>query len=283
MKFFKKKFFPNQIDSRGQAALTDSLFFLAIVAMLCTLLFYFIINYGITIEDQINSFYSSDFAMDTLKVIAYVNVMRDGNSIYADEGPDPQYDYLLTMIKEDYSQTSAAGSPYLSPPTKKAIANTVHTVMKPFEHSVDYAFYFFQEDSQKFLFLLIGLHECIKDESGVDCKVDDANRIVGSERRMYYCLPPIDSPTSATVLKDKVFPYTGKVDSAASKIFLAKSVKAADGKINVSGGANYVMELDLWVSKDITSLRSLESDSHKADFNCMLVNRSDYEDTLIPS
>lgn len=265
-----KNFFNVGEDSGGQAALTDSLFFLAIVAMVCTLLFYFIINYGVSVEGQINSFYSADFAMDTLKVITYINVMRDGSSIYSlnaagEPDQNPQYDYLLTMIKEDYSQTGAGESPSLNPSTKKAIANTVHTVMVPFEHSVDYAFYLFQEDSKQFLFLLMGLHEGVVVEN--EFNVDGSPKTI-SIRKMYYCLPPADSPRSATVLKDKVFPYIGRVDSAASKIFLARKE---------GGGANYVMELDLWVSKDVNSLRSLDRLPLGNDFNCAFVDRADYE------
>ncbi|MCX6800795.1 MAG: hypothetical protein NTZ73_01250 [Candidatus Diapherotrites archaeon] len=256
-------------DEGGQAALTDSLFFLAIVSMICTLLFYFLINYGATVEEQINSFYSGDFAMDTLKVIAYVNVMRDGTSIYSLTGDNPQYDYLLAMIKEDYAESSGNQNPSLNSATRKAIANTVHSVMKPFEHSVDYAFYLFQEDSQKFLFLLMGVHECKK--SGTECEKDSSGNIVGSERRMYYCIP-----ASPGILKDKVFPYVGKVDSATSKVFLDKGT-SKDLSAVTGVGANYIMSLDLWISKDVNNLWGLDSAANKADFNCALIPKTDYE------
>ena len=110
-------------NSKGQAALMDSLFFLAIVSAVCTTLFFFTVNYGKQLDSQINSFYSTDFAADTIKVVSYINVLRTGMSVYDADGL-VELDYLLAMMKEDY------GNKRVFLQNKKAIASTFNSVSK---------------------------------------------------------------------------------------------------------------------------------------------------------
>ncbi|MEK6959163.1 MAG: hypothetical protein AABW59_03910 [archaeon] len=239
-------------EKKAQAALTDSIFFLAIVATLCTSLFYFAINYGTQMESQLNSFYSSDFANDSLKVINYVNVMRNGNSIFSElgRGETAEYDYLLALIKEDYSDDQE-----ISPETRDSIAYTLHSVLRPFDDSVDYTYYLLSESEDKFLFLLMAVHECDGDKE--EC-LNPSNADKKINRNYYYC-----EPSNKNVLTKKVYPYIGKVDSAVGKITLLQRVSAekTDSKI-------FIMGLDVWISTDLEVLGQLDEKTLTPDFNC---------------
>jgi hypothetical protein len=148
----------------AQAALVDSIFFVTIVSIICTTLFSFAIGFGTKADSAISSFYSTDFATDCLKVISYINVLRDGTSI-SELGPGQiaEYDYLLALIKEDFRANAKCMNGTLSPLMRKPIVSTVSSVLAPFDDSIDYAFYIFSESGveKKYVFLLLALHKPI--------------------------------------------------------------------------------------------------------------------------
>jgi hypothetical protein len=250
---------------RAQAALVDSLFFTAIVAAICTALFYFVINYGTASESLLNSFYYSDFAMDSLKVITYINVLRDGTPIILDfadyTGSYPEYDYLLALIKEDYSKNSADKK--ISVQTKTAIANTVRSVLCPFEDSTDFIFFILKESAtqveSRFLVLVLATRQRTTDpipNQEPSCvSFEDEQGVMQREcfyvKRVFYSC----EPSLSTVLEKKIFPVVGKVDSAFGKITLGES-----GSLTP-----FVLGLSTWISKDIKAIREIESDT---EFNC---------------
>ena len=126
----------NLLNEKGQAALVDSIIFLTIVSTIVTMLLFFMVDYGDRVNVQLDSLYAEDFSIDTLKVITYINVLRDGRSVFEydeDEENSPEYDYLLARMKEDYADTQS-----FSLNTKKAISNTVADTLRPFEKSIDY-------------------------------------------------------------------------------------------------------------------------------------------------
>lgn len=247
-------------DERGQAALMDSLFFLAIVAVVCTGLFFFTVNYGKSMEQQVNAFYSRDFAADSLKVISYVNVMRNGDDIFtADPNPsfgDPgvnaaskEYDYLLALMKEDYSDKKE-----FSCTTKQAIKSTLSSVLKPFDNSIDYGYYLFRFSEQKYLFLMLAVHKC----TGPGCKIKGSDDYVVS-REYYFC-----APQSRDVLEKYVFPYVGQVDTSIGKV----TFKEPDTSTG-SQGTPFIMGLSMWVAKDLNVFNDLNQVGD--NFNCATV------------
>ncbi|HNV01274.1 MAG TPA: hypothetical protein PKK60_02485 [archaeon] len=255
------------LGQKGQAALMDSLFFMAIVSAICTTLFFFTANYGVQLDKQVSAFYSSDFASDTLKVVSYINVLRDGSSIYQHSGGPVELDYLLAMMKEDYSDKKE-----FSCQTRKALVNTFDSSLKPFSDSLDYAFYFVNTNQDSFLFLMMVVHECNKEVYPEECicyKNYSSSACTGNTEGVnspdfiklnyYYC-----KPQSTGILKDKVFPYAGKVDVASSKFDFTDDIT------KTKSSTFYDAELAMWVSKDIESLNSLSQQG--SEFNCVLID-----------
>jgi len=245
-------------DSRAQAALVDSLFFIAIVSAICTGLFYFAINYGLSTESSLNSFYSSDFAMDSLKVITYVNVMRDGSAVSIDPSAPvsaSEYDYLLAFIKEDFAQNKSIGIE-----SRRAIANTLYSVLKPFDDSIDYVFYVIKEGATiqeaKYVALIMAVH--VTSDSGEENQYycDSLTKKCFYIHRVFYSC----NPTEKSMLEKSVFPNLGRVDSAIGKITLSDSP---------SSSSPYTIGLHTWVSKRIEVLNNLDSNN---SFNCTKID-----------
>jgi hypothetical protein len=253
-------------DTSAQAALVDSLFFIAIVSAICTGLFYFAINYGLGPERLLNSFYSSDFAMDSLKVITYINIMRDGSSVSLNPtlGPDPysgvvvtpEYDYLLALLKEDFAQNKSIGYD-----SRKAISNTLYSVLKPFDDSIDYVFFIAKESysaqESKFVALIIASRKKVEGtgEAGVDYIDPDTGESFSVNRVFYSC-----DPTNKAILEKYIYPYIGKVDSAIGKITLSAG--------DLGSSSPYIIGLSTWISKDINIMSNLDVDPN---FNCKLI------------
>ncbi|MDD3084170.1 MAG: hypothetical protein PHP82_04045, partial [Candidatus ainarchaeum sp.] len=209
------------MNNRGQAALVDSIFFLTIVSIICTTLFFFAINYGLQTESQINSFYSRDFSSDILKVITYINVPRDGKYILETEYF--QSDYLLALIKEDYADKRK-----MSDSTTDSIVRTLDNVVKPFDASIDYAFFIASESENKYLFLLLATHEC---EKWVDFQCENV------ERKYFYC-----EPNNNKILEEKIFPFVGKVDSSFGKITLSEQDRPdSPGRAFIIGFSGWIV------------------------------------------
>jgi hypothetical protein len=247
----EKKFFGFFKNQRGQAALMDSLFFLAIVSTICTSLFFFMVNYGGQVDKQVSSFYSRDFAADSLKVVSYINVLRTGDSVFS--SPDiSEYDYLLAMMKEDYADKKE-----FSCETRKSAASTLQSVLKPFDDSIDYAFYLLNESQTEYLFLLLAVHEC---SDPAACKVSKADTDYTDivKRKYYYC-----KPQSKDILEKQVFPLAGQVDSSSGKVTFTQPTERN------TQGIPFIMGLSMWVSKDILVLNTLQTNK---EFNCVLID-----------
>ena len=251
------------LGCKGQAALTDSLFFLAIVAAITAMLFFYMTSYGQRMNNQLDSFYTRDFAADSLKVITYVNTIRDGTELqkhidgaYCSGGcPVPEFDYLLALMKEDYSDNQE-----FTPQTTNAIALTLNSVLKPFDDSVDYAFYLLSEGEDDFLFLLLAVHE-----GEEDTLIDAEKKIYenGYVERVYYTC----NPQNQDVLVKHVTPFVGEVNQSKGK------VSFVDPKVTDSSGRPFIIGLDVWISKDLPVIKDLGPQSTFAgqDFNCIKI------------
>ncbi len=260
----EKKIFINQ---KGQAALIDSLFFLGIVSVICTSLFFFTISYGNSMERQVNSFYSRDFASDALKVVSYINVMRNGDDVFTNQAllynSSKEYDYLFALMKEDYADKKE-----FSCPTKRAIKSTVSSVLKPFDDSFDYAFYVFRQSDNQFLFLMMAVHECSDPACANKSAGIDYSSLV--ERKYYYCKPALKD-----ILERQVFPYVGQVDTSIGKVSFSEP-----GASDASSGLPHIMGLSLWISKDLVTLNNLGSPS--SEFNCEVIPDTCPQQTFSP-
>ena len=92
------------LGQRGQAAVTDAIYFLIVVSFLSVFMFGFSNSYGNNVKEKIYNEYSTSFATSAMKTILYSSTPRDPKkSIYDSAGKDDEIDYLLAMVKEDYS------------------------------------------------------------------------------------------------------------------------------------------------------------------------------------
>lgn len=239
------------LNKKGQAALFDSIFFLTIVASISAGLLFFTVNYGTQAQEQLTSFYSSDFCADALKIITYINVTREGESVSSNTisvNPNIELDYLLALIKEDYADKKE-----MSNRTKLALKNTLESALKPFEASIDYTYYLYDEDAKKYLFLVFAIHDC----TGGDCNNPVAtNRVI--EREFYFCTPS----TSTNFLENELFPTLGKIDSSFGKVNLPVI------KQDTVETKSFVMGLQVWVTKRSTKLNEIKTEP---DLNCSII------------
>ncbi|MBI2530456.1 MAG: hypothetical protein HYW05_04920 [Candidatus Diapherotrites archaeon] len=152
-----------KLNSKGQAAITDALFFLLIVSALATLLFLFINQYGIMVSDEVKRSYGTDYASSALKTILYGSVPRNAGEKLAD-AETQEIDYLLAAIKEDYAYAKDDGKQRLSPEMQKTLHSNISAIMKPLSEQFDYLFYVYRIDSpsdaDEFAYLLLHISGC---------------------------------------------------------------------------------------------------------------------------
>lgn len=181
-----RKFFPP--SCRGQAALTDALFLLAIVVGVSTLLYLFSSNYGVATAEYLNHQYSSDYITAALKTILFASISHDPDKSLSNTH---EVDYVLTIVKEGY----AAKEPHLlEDRVLTVLRDRVRRVMKPLENSRDYLFYV-QETTQasRFLFIYAWLSEFPPGTCGPNStsKVLPSTTVV--PHREYFCIAKSES------------------------------------------------------------------------------------------
>ncbi len=236
------------LNSRGQAAVFDSLFMLSVVTSLAVLLFVFSNSYGNSINDSLLREYSTDFVTDALKTILYSSTTRTStNSLSIDLARNPgkqEVDYLLAVIKEDFSSSQE-----LSNDSKIVLKNNVEKIMIPMQDQFDYMFFIAVEknsviDYSYFLLykseFLCSNHPC-PDElpysvpGTADIKADDP------AHRFYLCnLDPSNRLTSAQ-LKEFIFRLGGINQSSVSILLYKPSTGVAET-------TNGVISLAVWNS-----------------------------------
>ncbi len=121
-------------EQKGQAAVTDALYFLMVVTFLSIFMFGFANSYGNSVKDKISNEYSTTFATNALKTILYASTPRDSSKTIYD--PEAEIDYLLAIIKEDYSDDTSLG-----PTERRVLGRTISSVMAPIADTKDYLFY----------------------------------------------------------------------------------------------------------------------------------------------
>ncbi len=121
-------------NKKGQAAVTDTLYFLLIVTGLCVFLIGFANQYGLTIAERTARQYTTDYCSSALKTVLYSSINRAGGELIADS----EVDYLLVYLKEQHAK---APGDSLAPAVQNRIAKNIRHVMAPFGGAYDYIFY----------------------------------------------------------------------------------------------------------------------------------------------
>ena len=175
---------PNQ---RGQAALTDSLYFLLIVSGLAAFLFFFAASYGMTVEQQVVRQYRSEYATSALETILYSSTPRIAGQTLEDA---KEVDYLLAAVKEDYADDKVLDE------TSAILAENVRGIMQPFSDGFDYVFYIYLPESKKFAYAMFFVAGTEFQESvdgkvtGVSFKMEGRDIVLDkTEKRILLCSP----------------------------------------------------------------------------------------------
>lgn len=214
------------LNQKGQAAVTDALFFLIIVTTLATLIFLFSNTYGNTVTSQIDRMYGAEYTTSALKTILYSSVPRNPEE---ELDKAEEVDYLLAMVKEDFanqvSSTSDAAAA-LGDATKTILKNNVLAIMEPIASQFDYLFYIWRRDNGAFVYFLFHKSE----ETG---HVD------------YFCNPPSMSKL------DGLFVYLPNTAQSTSSISLQRAADPNDplGSLRINARADLV----IWPAVQITN------------------------------
>ncbi|HLC78917.1 MAG TPA: hypothetical protein VJG83_00670 [archaeon] len=134
-----------EMNSKGQAAVTDALYFILIITFLSIFLFGFANSYGNNIKEQIDAEFNTTFATNALKSILYSSTARDVTQSL--EQQDAEIDYLLAIVKEDYSDDLEIDSR-----ERQVLGKSISSILAPVEDSLDYAFYITIPSEEKFVF-----------------------------------------------------------------------------------------------------------------------------------
>ncbi len=186
------------LGRRGQAALTDSLYFLMIAGILSVWLFYSGATYGLAIEAQGLEQYLQEYSRSSLETILYSSTPREPG-ISLDEATE--IDYLLAAVKEDYADDASLNE------TKTVLLQQIKSVMQPMRPSFDYVFYIYLSDRQEFVVTLLYISE-IEEADGVF-------KLTGKDL-VLSCLPEKKSDLS------NLLSSVGQVSPSSSTMRLAK-------------------------------------------------------------
>ncbi len=149
-------------ESRGQAAITDAVFFLLIVSGLAVFLFSFNATYGNSVSERFSAKYSEDVAIDSIKTILYSSVSRSNKSLYSSD-EDLFVDSFLALMKEDYTEDKE-----LNDSTKLILANNIMKVLAPLAPAKDFMFLMYESSSltDTPFFVLLHLTKPVENNAG---------------------------------------------------------------------------------------------------------------------
>ena len=122
------------MGTKGQAAVTDSLYFLLIITGLSVFLFVFANSYGSSVSQSLQRKYETDFASSAMETLFNQSIPRDTN---ANISSAIESDYLLAALKEDYADNAKLDS------TRNYLTKSIGAIMSPISSSRDYIFYFY--------------------------------------------------------------------------------------------------------------------------------------------
>lgn len=186
---------------KGQAAITDALFFLLIIVTLSVLLFRYSSTYGVRVEKASNDLYFKDYTNSVLRTIFYTSVPLDFS---LDLNSAKETDYLMTQIKQDFyadgkignTDINDLGNENYKDIAKYNLFHTVKATMYPLS-SHDYVFYLYNqtEINDRFFYFMIKItnFECDPipgSTKTVNCRLNEDTPV------SYYLCDPNDGYAS---------------------------------------------------------------------------------------
>lgn len=129
------------MNQRGQAAVTDALFFLTIVAVVSVLMFTNAMGYGKNLIDSSVEYYENTYIISALKTLYAVSspLELDKYSVFESNYNDT----LFTMLKKDYYLDTV-----LSNEMKIKVMESLKEIMKPINKNKNYLFYIYNPKNQ---------------------------------------------------------------------------------------------------------------------------------------
>lgn len=211
---------------KGQAAITDALFFLIIIVTLSVLMFRYSSTYGNRIEQASSDLYYKEYTNSVLKAIFYVSAPLDFDLNLENS---KQNDYLMALIKQDFYAHGKLGisdmndleiNNYLDI-AKYNLFHTIKATMRPLE-SQDYLFYLYRNESSKdgdypegFIYFTIKNTEFTlpdqEESTDRESKIDRARgvkryKLAGNPYHYYLCDPKSYEDVRSVVSKSsKIF------------------------------------------------------------------------------
>ena len=237
-----------RINSKGQAAITDALFFLIIVMSLVSFLFFFTSQYGRVVGEYSNSKFGSDYATSALKTVLYSSFARDGLPLTGCELPEncsQEIDFLIAAVKEDYADD--ANINYF----REDLTDSIEAVMQPVRNSFDYMLYI-KVDTSPYDYPYFFMSRKEFESIGEGLFVSD----VRATKKDYYCNYSNGSAFNQNKI-DSFIVFVGSRGQAVSSLFLPmiREDRFREGEIN----------LILWSPNDFN-----EEHPRFADLDCRL-------------
>ena len=190
------------LGMKGQAAVTDSLYFLLIITGLSVFLFVFANSYGSSVSQSLQRKYETDFASSAMETLFNQSIPRDtGTEI----GTAIESDYLLAALKEDYADDGTLDI------TRDYLTKSIGAIMSPISDSRDYLFYFYDttppsnSQSGSFFYFLLKI-SAIPCPQGTNCA------------KLSYC-----SPAGFSSLQGLSLSLSGTSQSETRLIFVRPS------------------------------------------------------------
>lgn len=247
------------MDCKGQAAVTDALYFLSIITGLCILLFSYSSGYGVSVDSLISKKYNSDFCTDSLRTILYSSTPRNSSdSIYTQ---DAEIDYLLAYIKEDYYAIKG-----FNKETMLVLQKNIKDVLAPKAGSFDYLFTLSLPSDEEYLFVLMHISNySYGPGSDPGRRTESVVRDESKPKVDLFCGYEAGPPVSNSVKVNDIKSLLAKLSStvqASTRILLI-----SDDESTVNAQADLIM----WTPAIIETL-----DYYKTESNWKCIEVSDF-------
>jgi hypothetical protein len=265
--FFKKR--------KGQAAVTDALFFLMIIVTLAVLMFRYSSSYGERVDQSISDLYFKEYANSAMRTIFYTSIPLNYDLNYQ-QGQET--DYLMTAIKHDYysdqvigaedsdinslNLVDGAGNLDYGDIVKFNLYHMIKSIMQPL-NNYDYVFYMY-DYSEDFIFFVLKL-----------TNFEEETNLSGLPR--YRKIYSIDNETPYNYyLCDPIsYDYVRSTISKANKIYSSsipmyfQHYTSDESQTNIQVNSTFA----IWpATVDISQTGSDDSLSDIQKLNCVLIS-----------
>lgn len=179
---------------KGQAAVTDALFFLLIIVTVSVLLFRYSATYGSRLNVATSDLYFKDYSNSVLRTVFYTSVPLDYDlNVYSAK----ETDYLMTQIKQDFYADGRIGNTDLNALettdyrdlAKFNLFNTIKATMFPLK-SHDYTFYLYDQGADKYLYFMIKITNYEQDDEFQETPTREVRYNISDTFESYYLCEP---------------------------------------------------------------------------------------------